>query len=465
MSGRDLREDAVSIFRAGLEAANPVAAVERHVDVEGDILRVGQVPYPLDSFAGIYVVGMGKASALMAKPLLDHLGDRVMGGIINVKYGHRYPLGGIRVVEAGHPVPDDEGLRGTREMMRLLEGTGLRDLVFCLLSGGGSALAPAPAEGLSLGHKREVTRMLLECGAPIHEINSIRKHLSGIKGGRLARLAQPSRVISLVLSDVIGNDLSTIASGPTVPDPSTFYDCLRILTRFNLVDAVPHVVLKHLERGARGEISDTPKGDDPAFLRTQNLIVGSNALALAAARETAAGLGYNALILSSSVSGETREVARVHAAIGREVAETGSPVPPPACIISGGETTVTVRGKGKGGRNQEFVLAAALDMEGVEDTVVLSCGTDGTDGPTDAAGAVADGQTVERGRRAGLDARRHLENNDAYPFFQALEDLIITGPTLTNVMDLRLILIGPPGSTPRIGEGPPDSLEPPSGPE
>jgi hydroxypyruvate reductase len=351
-------------------------------------------------------------------------------------------LSGIKVVEAGHPVPDEAGLRGTREMIDLLSQTGEADLVFCLISGGGSALSPAPADGLSLGDKQEVTRQLLACGATIHEINSIRKHLSRIKGGHLARLAWPSTLVSLILSDVIGDDLDTIASGPTVPDPSTFYDCLRTLNRYGLTEAVPPPALRHLEAGARGELPETPKSGDPAFRRTQNVIVGSNTLALVASQEKARNLGYNSLILSSSIQGETREVARIHTAIAKEIVSTGNPISPPACLISGGETTVTVQGSGKGGRNQEFALASALDIEGLPNVLVLSGGTDGTDGPTDAAGALADGDTVERGRFKGLDAESYLANNDSYNFFKLLEDLLVTGPTLTNVMDLRLVMVG-----------------------
>jgi hydroxypyruvate reductase len=442
MSGSKLRSDALTIFQAGLQAANPVEAVERHLRMEGDTLFVNGIPYPLGAVRQLRVVGMGKASAVMAKPLNELLGNRISGGIINVKHGHRFPLSKIKVVEAGHPVPDEAGLRGTKEMIRLLADTEAEDLVFCLISGGGSALSPAPVDGLSLGDKREVTRRLLECGATIHEINSIRKHLSRIKGGRLARLARPSTLISLILSDVIGDDLDTIASGPTVPDRSTYYDCLRILTRYNLGEVIPQPALRHLEAGARGEIPETPKAHDPAFRRTQNVVVGSNALAVQAAQEKAAALGYNSLVLSSFVEGETREVARVHAAIAKEVLRTGNPVPPPACIISGGETTVTIQGTGKGGRNQEFALAAALEIENLDGVLILSGGTDGTDGPTDAAGAIVDGDTVDRGRSRGLDADLYLANNDSYNFFQPLEDLLMTGPTLTNVMDLRLVMVG-----------------------
>jgi hydroxypyruvate reductase len=441
MSSSKLRSDALTIFQAGIQAANPVEAVARHLGLEQDTLLVGDVPYPLSQVGEIRVVGMGKASAVMAKPLGDLLGDRISGGIIIVKHGHRFPLSRIKVLEAGHPVPDEAGLRGTREMIRFLGGTRANDMVLCLISGGGSALSPAPADGLTLGDKRDVTRRLLDCGAKIHEINAVRKHLSLIKGGRLARLAQPSTVVSLILSDVIGDDLDTIASGPTVPDPSTYYDCLRILNRYGLSEVTPPAVLRYLEAGARGEHPETPKAHDPAFRRTQNLVVGSNALAVEASRKRAESLGYNSMVLSSFVEGETREVARVHAAIAKEVLSTGNPVPRPACVISGGETTVTVRGSGKGGRNQEFALAAALEIQGLGGVVILSGGTDGTDGPTDAAGALADGGTVERARLRGMTAEAYLDNNDSYNFFQPLGDLVVTGPTFTNVMDLRVVMV------------------------
>jgi len=445
MSDSKLRDDALAVFQAGVQAANPVEAVEQYVTREGGTLFVDGRRYPLADIDAIYVVGMGKASAVMAKPLTSILGDRISGGVINVKHGHRFPLAGIRVIEAGHPLPDEGGLRGTKEILRLVAGSGPRDLVFCLISGGGSALSPAPAEGLSLGDKQSVTRRLLECGATIHEINAIRKHLSRIKGGRLARVAQPSTLVSLILSDVIGDDLDTIASGPTVPDPSTFYDCLRILSRYNLSDVIPQPAQRYLEAGARGEIPDTPKHRDPAFLKTQNVVVGSNRLAVIAAAEKASALGYNPMVLSSFVDGETREAARIHAAIAKEILATNNPVPPPACVISGGETTVTIRGSGKGGRNQEFALAAALEIDGLEGVLILSGGTDGTDGPTDAAGAVSDHTTVDRARQKGLDAAGFLDNNDAYRFFAALGDLVITGPTHTNVMDMRVILVNRSG--------------------
>jgi len=310
-----------------------------------------------------------------------------------------------------------------------------------LISGGGSALLPFPVEGVTLDEKRQLTQVLLDIGANIHEMNVLRKHVSRVKGGRLVRLAYPATLVTLILSDVVGDDLDSIASGPTVPDRSTYADCLRILQKYKVQDKVPGAVLDTINRGLQGAVAETPKVNDPAFVKTQNVIVASNSLALQAAKHKADELGYNCLVLSSSIEGETRDVALDHMAIAKKILRTDQPLVRPACVISGGETTVTIRGKGKGGRNQEFVLAAAIALDGFENVVVLSGGTDGTDGPTDAAGAFADGTTVERAKSQGMDAQEYLWNNDSYSFFDPLGDLFKTGPTFTNVMDLRLVLV------------------------
>jgi glycerate 2-kinase len=436
-NGASLRRDALAIFRAALRAADPVEAIRRHVRVEGDILVAGRTRYRLDRYRNVWVIGAGKASATMAAGVEKLLGKRVTGGLINTKYEHRAKLKRIELNECGHPVPDDAGVRGARRIAEIARDADARDLVVCLVSGGASALLPLPVDSVSLSDKQTTTRLLLECGANIHEINTVRKHISAIKGGQLAGIAYPATVLSLILSDVIGNDLDVIGSGITAPDRSTFADALTILDRFELRARVPASVRSYLEAG-RGE---TPKADHPAFTRTQNLIVGANDLALNAAAEEAKRLGYRTLVLSSFIEGETRDVARMHAAIAKEIRHSGRPVRAPACVISGGETTVTIHGKGKGGRNQEFALAAALDLQGMPDTLALSGGTDGTDGPTDAAGALADGGTVARANAAGLNARALLADNDSYTFFDRLGDLIRTGPTGTNVMDVRLILV------------------------
>jgi len=427
MSVRTLRRQALAIFRCALAAADPAAAVARHL-ARRDFSR----------FRRIYVIGAGKAGAPMAQAVERALGRRVTTGLVNVKYGHVARLRRIELNECGHPVPDERGAEGAARIARIAESAGRDDLVICLVSGGASALLPSPAAPLTLAEKQAATRLLLASGADIHELNAVRKHISGLKGGQMARLAAPASVESLLLSDVIGDDLDVIGSGPTAPDVSTFGDALRILERYALLKRVPAPVRERLERGASGEVPETPKPGDPMFAHVRHTIVGSNRLALEAAARRARESGFRTLVLSSEIQGETREVARMHAAIAREMARTGRPVKPPACLITGGETTVTLRGGGLGGRNQEFVLAAAIDIAGIPETVVFSAGTDGTDGPTDAAGAVADGETLRR----NPDARRYLDDNDSYHYFQSLGDLVMTGPTNTNVMDVRIVLVG-----------------------
>lgn len=429
MSTRRLRRQAVAIFQAALAAADPAEAVMRYLRRRN-----------LSRYRNIYVVGAGKAGASMARAAERVLGRRIAGGLINVKYGHVARLRRVELNECGHPVPDERGVEGARRIAEIAAAAGRDDMVLCLVSGGASALLPYPAPPVTLAEKQDVTRLLLNCGANIHEINTIRKHISAIKGGQLARLAAPAAVEALLLSDVIGDDLDVIGSGPAAPDASTFASAAAILRRYGIYDSAPLSVRQRLEGGMRGEIAETPKPDDPLFARVRNTVVGSNRLALDAAARRARALGFHTLVLASGIQGETREVARVHAAIAREIVETGRPVKPPACIVTGGETTVTIKGDGLGGRNQEFVLAAALDIAGLPGTVVLSAGTDGTDGPTDAAGAIADGDTLRR----GPDARAYLDRNDSYHYFEALGDLLITGPTNTNVADVRILLVGAP---------------------
>jgi hydroxypyruvate reductase len=432
-----LRRHAVQIFRAGLKAADPVEAVLRHLRVSGDVLTVGKRRYDLSKYQRIFVVGAGKASASMAVALERLLGSRITGGTINVKYAHTAKLRRLRLNECGHPVPDLAGVCGADKIAEIAREANAGDLVLCVISGGASALLPAPAPPVTLADKQEITRLLLSVSATIHEINTVRKHISTLKGGQLARLAAPATVISLILSDVIGDDLEVIGSGPTAPDPSTFAGALAILDAYGLRARAPGTVRTRLEAGARGEIQETPKSVPNAC----NLVIGSNRLAMNAAVDKAKALGYRTLVLSTVIEGEAREVAHVHAAIAKEIVASGRPVAAPACVLSGGETTVTIRGNGLGGRNQEFALAAAFDIAGLTGVAILSAGTDGTDGPTDAAGAIADGSTIARADKAGLAARRFLENNDSYRFFAALKDLIHTGPTNTNVMDLRVILV------------------------
>jgi glycerate 2-kinase len=439
----DLQRDLHAIFQAALKAVDPGEAIRTHVRREGDHLHVADRTYDLRQYEAAYVIGVGKAGAAMALAVEALVGDRLRGGHVIVKYGHGGPVKHITLHEAGHPIPDEAGVRATRTLIDFVKDRGSRDLLICLISGGGSALSPAPVDGITLAEKQEVTRQLLACGATIHEINALRKHISQIKGGQLTRLAAPATLITLVLSDVVGDALDVIASGPTVPDTSTFADSLEILDKYRLLDHVPEAVRRHLEAGRAGEIPETPKPGDAVFAYTQTVLIGRNLQALEAASRQATDLGYQPLILSSVIEGETREVAKVHAGIAKEVLASGHPLAPPACILSGGETTVTLRGQGKGGRSQEFALTMALEIRGIPGIAVLSGGTDGTDGPTDAAGASADWTTCERAERLGLQPRLALERNDAYPFFADLGDLLITGPTQTNVMDVRIMLITP----------------------
>ncbi len=419
MNAATLRRHARSIFDAALKAADPSRAVEtavRRMDFSG--------------YRNIYVVGAGKAGASMAKAAERVLGRRITSGFVNVKDGHATKLRRIELHECGHPEPDGRGMAGAERIAAIAAAAEREDLVLCLISGGASALMPLPAPPVSLEEKRAVTRLLLSAGADIHEFNAVRKHLSRIKGGQLAQLAAPAKVETLALSDVVGDDLDVIGSGPTAPDSSTFAGAREVLERYGVWKRAPRSVRERLTRAN----TETPKPGDPIFRHVRNQVIGSNRIALAAASERARELGYRTQILSSEIVGETRDVARMHAAILREAARGRGPL----CIVSGGETTVTIRGKGKGGRNQEFTLAAAIEIAGLEDAVIFSAGTDGSDGPTDAAGAIADGATLTR----GPDARAYLDNNDSYTYFEKLGDLIKTGPTHTNVMDVHIMLQG-----------------------
>ena len=422
------RKHSLEIFRAALAAADPERATLKHIELDGQVLRVGRRRYPLSRFDRIQLIGAGKASAAMARAVERVLGNRIEGGWINVPDGAEARQGRAALHAAGHPVPDARGENGAREILKIADEAGPRDLLIALISGGASALLPAPVEGLSFAAKQDITRRLLASGATIHEMNTVRKHLSRIKGGQLARRAFPATTVALVLSDVVGDVLDTIGSGPTVPDPTTVADSRAVLARYGL-------------RIRESLLRETPKPGDAVFERVRNVVIGSNRTSIDAAAAKARDLGYRPLVLSTTVQGETRDIASMHSAIAREILATGRPARRPVCILSGGETTVTLRGKGLGGRNQEFVLAAAIELEEQRGCTIFSAGTDGIDGPTDAAGAVADETTVRRARALGLDARRFLVDNDSYHFFERVNGLIKTGPTGTNVMDVRILLI------------------------
>ncbi len=437
------RELVGHLVQAALKAADPEAAVRRAVRLEGERLHVAGRTYDVRRLANIHVIGAGKASATMARAVEGILGDRLAGGVVITKYGYARPTRRVAVREAGHPVPDEAGVRATREVVALASRAGPDDLVLALISGGGSALFVAPAEGLTLRDLQETTALLLRAGATIHELNAVRKHLSAVKGGQLARHVAPARLVALIVSDVVGDSLDVIASGPTVPDPTTFSEAWQVITRHGLAEQVPPAVRQRLQEGVAGRVPETPKPGDPIFKAVQNAVVAGNRQAAEAAAERARQLGYRALVLTTFLEGEAREVGTVLAALAREMATFDRPLPRPACLVLGGETTVTVRGDGLGGRNQEMALSAALRLEGLADVVVATLATDGGDGPTDAAGGIVDGHTVRLARERHVNVREALARNDSFHALEALDALLRTGPTGTNVNDLAFVIAGP----------------------
>jgi glycerate 2-kinase len=442
MSTPSLRDHARAIWQAAVDSADPFELVRSALaDPNTDLRRaLGRAPRVL-------VVGGGKAGAAMAAGVESALADSrdSLEGLVNVPAGTQPPLRRVRAHPArpaGTNQPTPEGVAGVEEMLTLLGSAGAQDVALCLLSGGGSALLPAPAEGVTLEDKQQVTALLHACGATIDEMNCVRKHLSRVKGGRLAGAFTGAALWGLIVSDVIGDRLDVIASGPTAPDPTTFADSLAVLARYDLLGRVPRAVREYLERGRAGAFPETPKSLPPTV---HNLVLGNNARALAASARHAEALGYRVLNLGSFIEGETRHVATALAGVLRSIRADGTPLTPPACVLSGGETTVTLGpNHGRGGRNQEFVLAALVKLgeSGLRDAVVLSGGTDGEDGPTDSAGAIADGGTAARAARLGLDPASYLDRHDAYSFFNATGDLLRTGLTRTNVMDMRVLLVG-----------------------
>jgi glycerate 2-kinase len=451
---RSLRDHAwgsqmARVMAAGLAEVDPKRVVARYLRRQGSRLWASDRPYDLDSIDKIWLVGAGKAGAPMAEAAGRAVGDRLSGGLVVVKEGH-LPLGPtnpalekVEFFEASHPVPDQRGLEAARRMIRLLESAGENDLVICLISGGGSALLNAPPAGISLEDLQALTGALLASGADIQEINSLRKHLDRVKGGGLARAAAPAQVLTLILSDVIDDPLDVIASGPTSPDPTTFAQAWSVLEKYDLASSVPPSIRERLERGRRGELAETPKEGDPIFARVQNLVVGSNRLAAEASLRQAISLGFEAHLLTVRLRGEARQAGRALAALGQQAARAD--IHQPVCLIAGGETTVHIRGDGIGGRNQELALAAVELLAGYDNIFLASLATDGGDGPTQAAGAVASGATWQRARQLGLDPADYLERNDSYSFFEPLGDLFLTGPTLTNVNDLVFLFVFPKG--------------------
>jgi glycerate 2-kinase len=427
------------VLAAAIQAVDPGEAIRRYLQRDGDRLMVGQQYYDLSRIRRVRIAGMGKAGAPMTEAAAGILGQALTDGIVIVKQGHlsgKSQVGPVHLLEAGHPVPDTRSLQATSSLIDLFLDSQPDDLVLTLISGGGSALFTLPAQGLELNDLTELTRLLLASGAAIEEINTLRKHLDRVKGGQLARLLAPAQVASLILSDVVGDPLDAIASGPTVPDPTSYAQALAILEKYQLMDRIPTSIRRHLERGQRGELPETPKPGDPIFERTANQIIASNRQAAWAAGSQARLEGLQPEILTTSMTGEARLEGLKFARRGRKLAKKGQS---PACLIAGGETTVTLQGKGLGGRNQEFALAGVSELNGLENVALVSLATDGGDGPTDAAGAVVSGVSLVRARQIGLDPADYLARNDAYHFFEPLGDLLKPGPTQTNVNDLAFL--------------------------
>jgi glycerate 2-kinase len=438
---RKARALALESLESALNAADPRQIIKSKLSLRGSTLQVNSHSFNLKKFRDIYVIGGGKASGSMAEALEELLGNRIKSGLINVPRGTKNKTKRIKLHQASHPIPDETGVEGTRQMMGIAEQAEKDDLIICLISGGGSSLMPLPRGEVSIADKKEITNALLKSGATINEINTVRKHISDFKGGWLAKKAYPATVLNLILSDVVGDPLDFIASGPTVPDSTTFSDAIKVLKKHGLWNETPASIRKVLSEGEKGLIPETPKADDEAFKKVVNVVVGNNRFASLAACECLKSGGLNTLLLSATLEGEARHVGVVLASIAHEVFVSGNPVSRPAGIVAGGETTVTVTGKGSGGRNQEIALAALQKLRNIDGIVVASLSTDGIDGPTDAAGAIADGRTLARAMKTGLAPEEYLVNNDSYHFFSKLGDLIFTGPTGTNVNDISIIVV------------------------
>jgi glycerate 2-kinase len=435
----DQRQDAINIFLAGIESVKPDNLIERYVSVEGETLQVEKISFDLSEIKNIYVVGAGKASASMAQSLESILGSRITEGHIITKYKHAVPLEFIDITEAGHPVPDENGIKGTEKILSIVNKAEKDDLVICLISGGGSALMADVLEGCTISDLQTVNNILLKSGANINEMNCIRKHLSKVKGGQLARAAAPATVLSLILSDVIGDPLDVIASGPTAPDPTTFADAISIISKYKIENEIPEQIIRVLREGFEGKRQETLKDSDKILLHLNNLIIGTNNLALKTAIEKAESLGFESQIITNKLEGDVTTVARYIIEIVRSVKK--EKINQKSCLLFAGEPTIKVQGKGLGGRNQHLALMVAGMLKDLPGITFLSGGTDGTDGLTDAAGAVVDSFTSKNASDLGLDIEQYIYKCDSYTFFKKAGGLIITGPTQTNVMDLMVVLI------------------------
>jgi glycerate 2-kinase len=440
MTVMDYKAAAEQIFLAGVERVLPDRLIKKSMTLSGDLLRINDLSFDLRAFSKLIVTGAGKASALMGAAVEKILGSRISVGHIVVKYGHGCKLDRITVTEAGHPVPDPNGFRAAADIIKLCNDAGERDLVLCLLSGGGSALLPDFPEGSSPEEIMKVNDLLVRCGASIREINTVRKHLSAMKGGHISRAVYPGTLISLILSDVTGDPLDVIASGPTVPDPTTFADAINIIVKYGISGNVPETIMNHLYKGLKGKVQESPKPGDPALAKTYNILVGNNRLALESCSRKARELNFNPFIISDCIEGDITEVADFIFARALDF-RRDKEIPKPVCLLFGGEPAVKVTGDGRGGRNQHLALLLSERLKGYREMTLLSAGTDGTDGPTFAAGAVVDCNTWPEAEALGMVPEKYLEHFDSFSFFSKAGGQVVTGPTMTNVMDIIVVLM------------------------
>ena len=438
-----LRKDAITLFYVGIKAASPSILIPNNMLLKENILTISDIngiskSFNLNNFDRITVIGAGKASTSMAYEVEKMLDDKIDDGIVVTKYNFRSELERIQVLEASHPLPDKNGIEASKMIVEICKNAREDDIIINLISGGASSLLPSPADNITLEDKIKTTEILLRAGATIQELNTVRKHISLIKGGQLGKYVYPATIINLIISDVIGDHLDVIGSGLTVPDPTTFEDSWNVVIKYKLENKIPYSVNNYLRDGIEGKAPETPKPNNPIFKNVNNFIIGNNWIALSAIKNAAEDKGYNSKTISSTLEGEANNAGKFIAQIAKEYSLSKVK---PVCIIFGGETTVTVRGKGKGGRNQELSLSTAIEIDRNKNIAFLSAGTDGIDGSTEAAGAISNGRTIERAKELGLDAVKFLDNNDSYNFFNKLEDLIITGSTNTNVMDIQILLL------------------------
>ena len=435
------RKLALDSLEKALEACDPTQIVLSKIHLTNSIMKVDNLTFDLKEFDNVYVVGGGKASGSMAVALERKLGKYLSGGFINVPIGEKRETRIIELHEAQHPIPDKAAADGAKKILELARKAGKNDLLICLISGGGSSLMTLPKKGISLEDQQLLTNLLLKSGARIEEINIVRKHISEIKGGWLAKTAYPATLLNLILSDVVGDPLDSIASGPTVPDSSSYLQARQVLEKYLLWERISPSIRKIISNGIDFKLDETPKPGDPVFERVYNVVTGNIRRAGQEVCNYLKSEGLNTLLLSAEMEGEARHIGTFFASIAKEISKSGYPIPRPAAVIAGGETTVVVNGNGKGGRNQELSLSASMKIKGLEDCVLVSMSTDGVDGPTDAAGAVADSNTILRAQNKGLNPEQYLSNNDSYSFFSEIKDLIITGPTGTNVNDLTILVL------------------------